>query len=55
MSRINKIYCDKCNKDLDNDYVKMSLSTPAKNENGYAIYPSIGRIDLCQECFKKFK
>lgn len=55
MARINKVYCDKCNKDLDNDYIKMALSSPAKDKNGYTIYPSLGRVDLCQKCFKEFK
>lgn len=55
MSRVNKVYCDKCNKELTTDYLKLMISCPTKNEHGYVIYPSMGRIDLCQECFKKLK
>ena len=55
MARINKVYCDKCGKDLTENYIKMNLIGPTKDERGYMIYPQIGRIDLCQECFKKLK
>lgn len=55
MAKINKVCCDKCGKDLTEDYIKMNLISPTKNERGYMIYPSVGRMDLCQECFKKLK
>lgn len=55
MAKINKVYCDRCGKDLNVNYIKMNLTNPIKNQNGYMIYPQIGRIDLCQECFKKLK
>ena len=55
MAKINKVFCDKCNKELTVDYIKLNVVKPTKNHNGYMIYPTEGRIDLCPECFAKFK
>lgn len=53
MARVNKVYCDKCNKELNEDYFKFMISKPTKNKNGYRIYPTVGRLDLCPSCNKK--
>ena len=55
MGRINKVFCDKCDKDLDIDYYKMMIAKPTKNKNDYTIYPTVGRKDLCEECYQKLK
>ena len=55
MARLNKVLCDKCGKELTTDYLKMMISQPTKNQHGYMIYPSMGRADLCRDCFKEFK
>lgn len=55
MAKLNKVICDKCKQELTKDYVKFTLTMPTKNGNGYMIYPQVGRIDLCDNCFKDFK
>jgi len=54
MSRINKVLCDKCKKELkETDYLKFSISSTTRTENGYIKNVPMGRMDLCQDCFKK--
>lgn len=56
MSRKKQVICDKCKKELkDTDYLKLTILSPFRNEDGYIRNASKGRIDLCSSCFKKIK
>lgn len=53
--KINKIICDKCQKEIDVDNeIRLDLMRKEKNSRGYSLgFKKQKQIDLCEECYKK--
>lgn len=53
--KINKIICDKCQKEINIDNeVRLDVMKKEKNSNGFSIgFRKQKQIDLCQEYYKK--
>lgn len=53
--KINKMICDKCQKEINIDNeVRLDVMKKEKNSNGFSIgFREQKQIDLCQECYKK--
>lgn len=53
--KINKIICDKCQKEINIDNeVRLDVMKKEKNSKGFSIgFRKQKQIDLCQECYKK--
>lgn len=53
--KINKIICDKCQKEIDVDNeIRLDLMRKEKNSRGYSLgFKKQKQIDLCEECYKE--
>ncbi len=53
--KINKIICDKCQKEIDaENEIRMDVMKKEKNANGFSLgFRKQRQIDLCQDCFEK--
>lgn len=53
--KINKVLCDKCQKEIDADIeVRLDVMRKEKSPNGYSLgFKKQKQIDLCEECYKK--
>ena len=53
--KINKIICDKCQKEIDVDNeIRLDLMRKEKNSSGYSLgLKKQKQIDLCEECYKE--
>lgn len=53
--KINKIICDKCQKEIDADNeIRLDLMRKEMNLNGFSLgFKKQKQIDLCEECYKK--
>lgn len=53
--KINKIICDKCQKEIDADNeVRLDIMKKENNARGYSLgFKKQKQIDLCQDCYKK--
>ena len=53
--KINKIICDKCQKEIDTDSeIRLDIMKKEKTSNGFSLgFKKQGQIDLCQECYKR--
>lgn len=53
--KINKVLCDKCQKEIDSySEVRLDVMRKEKNSNGYSLgFKKQKQIDLCEECYKK--
>lgn len=53
--KINKIICDKCQKEIDVDNeIRLDLMRKKKNSRGYSLgFKKQKQIDLCEECYKE--
>ncbi len=53
--KINKIICDKCQKEIDTDSeIRLDVMKKEKRPSGYSLgFKKQKQIDLCQECYKK--
>lgn len=56
MAKINKVICDKCGKELRTDFYKINVTRGNREKEDWAIeYIKENRIDLCSDCYEKFK
>lgn len=53
--KINKILCDKCQKEIDTDSeIRLDIMKKEKTPTGFNLgFKKQGQIDLCQGCFEK--
>ena len=53
--KINKILCDKCQKEIDTDSeIRLDIMKKEKTPTGFSLgFKKQEQIDLCQECYKK--
>ena len=53
--KVNKIICDKCQKEIDADSeIRLDVMKKEKNSNGFSLgFKKQKQIDLCEECYKK--
>ena len=53
--KINKVLCDKCQKEIDVDNeIRLDLMRKEKNSRGYSLgFKKQKQIDLCEECYKE--
>lgn len=53
--KINKIICDKCQKEIDVDNeIRLDLMRKEKSSSGYSLgFKKQKQIDLCEECYKE--
>ena len=53
--KVNKIICDKCQKEIDADSeIRLDIMKKEKSSNGFSLgFKKQKQIDLCEECYKK--
>lgn len=53
--KINKIICDKCQKEIDTDNeIRLDVMKKEKNAVGYSLgFKKQKQMDFCKECYKK--